>query len=614
MLFNVLIILLIGVVVYFHYLQGFFSAALSALVAVLAATLAVGCHEWVIAALLRGRFADQAHALTLVGVFVAAYLILRTLFDSLVPGNVRFHVIVDKAGSIAMGLIAGTFAAGILAIAAQALPLGQSIAMYQRYPSESVTVGLRLGRGQEQYDLEVLNAQKFLADEPETLWVPADEIVLATAAMVSGEKGSLSTGRPLTSVHPSYLQELFGQRTGIQSAARRTMLENQVSLKTVYTVRSLPQVDAEGARSKETDQYGVGVRYRKEKNLASKPVFETSRGETLLVVRVVFDINASDKDNRVRFSPASVRLVAGGKNHFPIGTVERGTLWRNAPDDFLLALADRGADFAFVLPEDQVLSKDRVKDGVFVEIKRLARIDLSERAVERGIPPVPMVQEGDRRVPQIALLRKEGEYGLPPQVSRSSPPDRGPADATPPPPPAEGGPVVFQQVLLSAHLPKPINVGTPAEDGLVSQLGVEAVLQEGKFATIKVTAEQPIQRLTMGQHKVGELLAPTGQRVVQILCRADPNQPWQWASRLGSFQLVAGGKAYPPSGAWAQVDRANQSFLVMAYASSPGEASVEQVEGEVSDLALLFLVPAGSQLEAFNFDGRPLARLNQRVP
>src|SRR4029434_7593789 len=56
-----------------------------------------------------------------------------------------------------------------------------------------------------------------------------------------------------------------------------------------------------------------------------------------LVVRVMFEHNASDSDGNVRVSPASVRLVADGVNYWPVGTVERGAMiYVNKIDDPLI--------------------------------------------------------------------------------------------------------------------------------------------------------------------------------------------------------------------------------------------------------------------------------------
>src|SRR5687768_8784497 len=124
MLFSIIVVIIIGLVAYFQYLQGFFSAGLSAVFAIFAAVVAVAYHEWVVGMLLKGQFADQANAIALVVIFAAAYIIPRIIFDSFVPGNVAFPLYVDRVGAGVAGVIAGIFVAGVFAIAAQSMPLG----------------------------------------------------------------------------------------------------------------------------------------------------------------------------------------------------------------------------------------------------------------------------------------------------------------------------------------------------------------------------------------------------------------------------------------------------------------------------------------------------------
>ena len=47
MIFSILIILFIGIIAFFHFVQGFFSATISAMICVLAAVLAVSYDETV---------------------------------------------------------------------------------------------------------------------------------------------------------------------------------------------------------------------------------------------------------------------------------------------------------------------------------------------------------------------------------------------------------------------------------------------------------------------------------------------------------------------------------------------------------------------------------------
>jgi hypothetical protein len=125
------------------------------------------------------------------------------------------------------------------------------------------------------------------------------------------------------------------------------------------------------------------------------PARRPQGGNALLVVPAKFTLQAADgKDRIARFSPATVRLVAGGKNYFPVGTLDSaGVLVVNRPDDFLFAdlnVGDANVAFVFELPAEQVVQGKTVADGVFFEAKRLARVDLSGKPVqERGSLAVP---------------------------------------------------------------------------------------------------------------------------------------------------------------------------------------------------------------------------------
>src|SRR5687767_12299522 len=115
--FTLFLLAVIGAVAFFHYTQGFFSAAVSAIICVLAAALAVSYHEQVGLAL-AGLLGNWAHSAALLLLFCVIYLVPRTAMDSMVPGNVTLPAAIDKAGAAVMGIVAGVFAAGVIAVAA----------------------------------------------------------------------------------------------------------------------------------------------------------------------------------------------------------------------------------------------------------------------------------------------------------------------------------------------------------------------------------------------------------------------------------------------------------------------------------------------------------------
>src|SRR5439155_3910136 len=226
MIFNILILAAIGGIAYFHYAQGFFSATMSAVIAILAAIMAVSYHEPVVSGLLGGKMGDYANSMVLVAMFAIVYVGLRVLMDKAVPGNIRLPVVVDRVGGAAMGVIAGIFTAGVFALAGAALPFGPGV--YARYPLEDrPEVNLPVMPGvntQSTADVnEQLTKDTFDPDEHKGLWIPADDLLLKTVQAMSNG-GSLAGDRTLASIHPNYADELFAQRLGVQVGASHTAL------------------------------------------------------------------------------------------------------------------------------------------------------------------------------------------------------------------------------------------------------------------------------------------------------------------------------------------------------------------------------------------------------
>src|SRR5688500_1981235 len=199
MLFSIVLILAVLVVAFFHYLQGLFSATISAILTVLAAAIAVAWHEWIVENFLAGKYYGSIHAMMLIIVFAVIYLVLRLLFDKAVPGNVRVPAIVDKVGGGVMGVIAGVFAVGLVAIAAQQMPFGPSIAGFSRYEADDetsvYTPGGAGGRRVDAYIYDQMTRPRFEEEARQSLLLPVDGVVVSAVEHLS-DRGARSAGKP----------------------------------------------------------------------------------------------------------------------------------------------------------------------------------------------------------------------------------------------------------------------------------------------------------------------------------------------------------------------------------------------------------------------------------
>src|SRR5688572_18657811 len=110
MVLGIIVILMLVAIGYFHYVQGFFSGIISAVIAVVAAVVAVGYYETLVEGPFNGMSPDWMPALSLLGLFALTYVILRSIFDKAVPGQLQIPAVLDKVGGAVMGLVAGAFA------------------------------------------------------------------------------------------------------------------------------------------------------------------------------------------------------------------------------------------------------------------------------------------------------------------------------------------------------------------------------------------------------------------------------------------------------------------------------------------------------------------------
>ena len=658
MIFSIVILLLIGVIAYFHWVQGMFSGVISMVCAIVASLLAFSYHEQLAQSLFATKMTDQGHAISLVLLFAVSYLVLRVVFDNLVPGNVRLPATVDKVGGGITGFIAGIFAAGTLAIAVQSLPFGPDIGGYTRYATAAerdVKVPLS-GRGQftDTYVYDELKSDKFENGKPDPdehsgMLLPADDIVVGMVRTLS-DGGALAGARPLNAVHEDYVDELFYQRLGVQLGARKVMVNTEKTpharAEKAYLIDKVDVVDGE-----------LGdIRNRK-----LPPALSSNATQALVAIRIRFTAAGSDNDKNIRLAPAAVRLFANGKNYLPLGTLEgEGMLVMNRPDDYLVFESDSAGDFVFQVPRAEVLEsggsaapagnrpagggapaaaaadapKPKFRAGVFVEVKRMARTELASVGFADSYSDAP---GGPLRKTGLSFEVKEPAAAATPSAQAPAAAGGGkavnPAASTGGPGGAgraagsgggaahaaaagDKGPFAYGSVATSARLATPINVGahdSPDQD--VKFNSGTATLKGDKFAKLDVKPVDPISELSKGDKQVSEFFVPDGTALVQVTGKPASADAWKWVTNIGAIDLVDdGGVKYKPNGAWARVTKDGQERLFAYYDSDNPVTTLEKADGApAGDVTVAFLLPKGTKLARIEFNGEKFADLTAAV-
>lgn len=394
MILSIIVIVVLGLVAYFHYTQGLFSASASLVAAALAAFAAWGFHEPLARASV-AALGIYGPPVALVLIFALVYVVLRVILDGIVTGNTRFNPIVDKVGAGVIGLLAAFFPTAIIAIAAQMMPTGSSVMMHARYPLVDGEYGAPNHLARTNYRIRDPRADNMVeinnvvtvetigtdAAQAETagLWLPVDQWFISLAG--GNASAALAGPADFNTIYPGgfdgYADAIYARRLGRQQPASGVAINlgerTDVTLGDRGGLFLLDQ-GTEGVEAVAGDDYGG------ERPAVPNPY--RAAGQNLLVVRVLFGDDAKDDRDYVRFGPANARLVLGNEQYFPIGTLESGRiLVVQGPDDRLLA--STGADFVYQLPDDVFATADKTElvEPAFLEFKTFAVVPLGNERV-----------------------------------------------------------------------------------------------------------------------------------------------------------------------------------------------------------------------------------------
>ncbi len=590
-MYPLLLLILAGAIAYFHYTQGLFSAGVSMILAILSALVAVGWAEAATLGIMGGKYADASLGIMMVILFGATYLVLRVIFDRFVPGNLRFPVVADRIGAGVLGFVTGLFTVGVIAIATQTMPFGPSLWGYERFPMKNDGVAVRVAGQNQMQDrkMDEVDGVRFVEDQQSGMFLPADSLLLGALKIVSRPGGSLETGIPFASLHPSYLQELFGQRLAVEPGAMHTAMPGQLSSVNLLRARPTEQSDYE--------EFNVRTAGNSSKFAPVKPVNFESDKLMPLVVRLRLAAEAADGAN-VRMAPSDIRLVVAGddgsKNLFPVGIMNDSQhLFLMKPDDRIMVAATKTVDVVFAV-DPGLISKPGAAKTVFVadafiEVKRYARKALAGEKVTAFEPA------GDNggaffKVPTAA-----------PPMKTATPPN---TPATPEPgkqPPAAEDKRPYRQVRPAGALANGgeiFPVGVPAAgDGNFVALSADGAgfgaIQNSAFRQLVIEQPKTQDELKAGAATINHISVGKDQKIIFVPLAPAGSDPWAWGVDLKNFKLTSGQGAAQLVGYSAVSGKGPGDKLVMRFTPDDPPKVAQPVTGLTPvDFALFFAVSA----------------------
>ncbi len=283
MMFNVVVLIVAGVVTYMWVIRGFFSALIHLVCTVIAGAVAFGVWEplsyWMLESApnsgIGSHLTGMAWGLGLLLPFGITLGILRLIIDQLLPANVVLATKLNYTGGAVCGLISGVLTAGVVAI---------GLSYFRTSPEFGKPYAFKNGA--------------WVRDA--AMWVPVDKVTAGFFGTLS--QTAFRTPEPLAKWHPDLAEEGGAMRQSAFEGRDRNNVR-------VADFQVLGRFTVGGAGVKLssllTDMWHLG-QVQKARPLDGTEYPPDSRIEGILIN---FLSGAKEKDGKIAVGGAQVRLV-----------------------------------------------------------------------------------------------------------------------------------------------------------------------------------------------------------------------------------------------------------------------------------------------------------------
>ena len=601
MWFSLFAVVLILAITFYQGLHGAFSAVIMCILTVLSASLAFALYEDLYFAFLVDYQPDHGRAIALMAIFILTLLMLRTVVDIMITGNLQFPVYVDRALGGLFGFVTAVIIIGMLTIGFQILPFYSSIMSFERYSIQNTGDDDAEDINGVETDLTSLDWSK-IERKRNDVWFNPDGL---TVRLISHLSDNALAGRNrFTTTYPDYLGQIHAVREGMTSSSRHVVGAKMMEVGNFWYTESDLRLRAyeKGSQGK--------TRISLNKKAAKAPP-----GTKRLVLRAGLKPKAvEEKEKLFLFSVGQVRLVGRlGEEAQTRSYFLRGISDEMHPDQLILLYdgevlkrkMQQGPttwfDFVFEVPEDGF-------EPLFVEYKLNTRAPILLRD--------PLDRQSADEPIKYGSPDGQGTPSDPGAAPQGSNPPNTQSDADSPKGRVHGLNVASEPPSYDDNLPWSLTEysvsGPPPEGG--------QALRSGQ---IMVTLDSNWAPPTGTKRAIAKFEVPSGHSLLQL--RAAKLRPGSWLGgilggakdRLKNLYIEdSGGRPYRPVGAYAMANVSGRNvfeliyldeFAITAERTLPDFRNIKSrdLKGQYA-YVLLFHVPSGRTAARFQTGNKSL--------
>lgn len=530
MVLNLLAMLFVFAITFVHSIFGFFSGLINVFCTIVALVVSLGTYEavnnWFTAT--TEMSPSYAEPLTLVFLFCGTLILLRTLADNYIKGNVHVPMALDWGGAAVCGFVNAQVAVGVMVIGVTMLPIGGAPLGYARYE-----------RVQDERDPD---HSQLIMFKRRNLWLRSDEFAAGLFSMLSG--GSLEGSEQFAEVYPDYVEAVWFSTNTVQAESSPTPhrgksdgFKNGLAVETWWEASKLDAAYREDVPSE-----------RNAKPALKALPFEPASSKKLLAFRLTLKQAAAERTEKTNnphlFRPTMIRLVgeigtgasARPVQYTPIALLNADpevSRWRivDYDNNFSVSGGDVKVDAAFEV--------DAEFRPTFIEYRRHARAAVSGAMAEAA----PDAME------QVVATREEGPGGGEGRRSFGSVLGRGSGD--------------------TANLPVEISIARAQSN--------DVELDGSRFVKGRLFGQVSRLKPGQGDTELEGFKIPAGQRIVQIAykpkeARTVVGNVFNFVGQLNQYTAMDDrANTYTLAGYYAIVKRGNEEYIELFFNGDPDD-------------------------------------------